>query len=438
MLFFPVAMTLFSASLLAFVERLFLARYSMEGMEVALTVSYFSRLFYLPCMAVPLMSQAIMSYQVGSGEKRLVGACTWQMIWFCLLSALITIPLGRGLGPSYFSGTPITSLALPYFNLLLPLFFLYPLNAAFSAFYIAIGKARFYLISNLTAHVLHLGLCYLFIFGWGEWIHPMGVMGAGLATLIAECGLCFLLLTNFLKESLITEYQTNNWRFKLSLFWKYTFPGLVRFGTRIIVTLSWAFLTWYVSHSGEGFLLAFSVGGTLAIFITFVGEALSQIVTTMASRFLGAREFYSLGKLYHAGVFVWIAFSLLLAVPTLLFPNATMAFLFSPEKCLEMGSMIVPLLLGTWVYFAVFTFNQIPMGFVFAHQDVKYMIIFACITWAETLSVYKMIESHVAPAEYLWGMIACAILFWETALLYLKMRSLNKSVLGNAITSEMG
>ncbi len=143
-LFIPIAATILSGSLLAFVERLLLARFSLEGMEAALTVMYVSRLFYFPCMAVPLMAQAAIGFHMGAQEKQAVGPCMWQMVWFCIFSAFITIPLGWGVGQFYFSGMTIASLALPYYNLLSPLNFLYPLIAAFAAFYIGIGRAKIF------------------------------------------------------------------------------------------------------------------------------------------------------------------------------------------------------------------------------------------------------------------------------------------------------
>ena len=436
-LFFPVAVTILSGSLLALVERLLLARYSIEGMEAALTVMYISRLFYFPCMAVPLMAQAAIGFHIGAQEKRAVGPCTWQMVWFCIFSAFITIPLGWSVGQSYFSGTSIAPLALPYYHLMIPLNFLYPLITAFAAFYIGIGRARFFLVATIATHLFHLGLCYLLIFGLPGWIHPMGIIGAGIATLITQGGLCLFLAISFLHPAYREVFGTDKWQFNRLLLWRYSSPGLFRFGARVLCASSWAALTWVVSRKGDDFLLVFSVGGTIAIFTTFVGEALSQVMTTMASRVLGAKLYHKLPLLYRSSLSLFVFSSLLLAIPTILFPETTMAILFSPEKCIRMREMLVPILLGNWIFFLVFTFNSIPMGFILAHQYTKFSLFISALNWVETLTIYAIIQVFEGPAVYFWAFVALAMFFWETLLLYRKMRSLNDSVLVNVEPSAI-
>lgn len=428
-LFFPVAITVISGSLLTFVERLLLARYSIEGMEAALTVMYFARQFYLPCMAVPLMAQAAVNFHMGAEEKRAIGPCIWQMIWFCVFAAFLTIPLGWGVGQFYFSGTNIGKLALPYYHLLIPLNLLYPLITAFAAFYMGIGRSRFFLASTIGFHLLHLGLCYLLVFGWPGWIPAQGIVGAGRATLISECGLCLLLLFSFLRTSYKIEFGTNLWRFNRTLLWKYATLGLARFGVRVLSTSSWATLIYFVTRKGEDFLLVLSVGGTIAIFTSFLGEALGQAVTMIASRFLGSGQYHKLHYLYKSSLSLLALFGVLFAVPALVFPEATMSLLLSPEKCAQVGEMVAPILWGNWVLFLVFTYNSIPIGFVYAHQQIHYILLLAGLTWIESLTIYVIIQLFHGPAMYFWSFVAFALFFWETAMLYRKMRSLNDSML---------
>ncbi len=277
--------------------------------------------------------------------------------------------------------------------------------------------------------MLHLGLCYLLIFGWADKILPMGLKGAGIATLITEGGLCLFLVLFLLRSVYRSEFGTDNWKLDRVLLWKYTSPGLMRFCARILNTSSWAALTWVVTRKGEDFLLVFSIGGTIAIFTMFIGEAFSQTMTTMGARFLGAKQYYKLPLLYKSGLSLFIFFAVLLAIPALLFPYSTMALLFSPEKCMQMKEMITPILLGNWIFFLVFTHNVMFTGFILAHQYTKFLFVVAGLNWAESITIYAIVQIFDGPAVYFWTFVAVVMFFWETLLLYRKMRSLNDSVL---------
>ncbi|MBI3211302.1 MAG: hypothetical protein HYZ47_01270 [Simkania negevensis] len=92
-LVFPLVLSLLSGSLMGFCDRLFLSHYSLDALKAVSSANYLCIFFQLACMRVATMNQVYVSKHIGSDQKELAGAYTWQMIWFSLFSMLFTLPL---------------------------------------------------------------------------------------------------------------------------------------------------------------------------------------------------------------------------------------------------------------------------------------------------------------------------------------------------------
>ena len=181
----PLVFACLSASLLGFCDRLFLSHYSLEAWTAASTSSYIAFLYQMMLSVIAMIAQSFIAQHIGAKRPSNVGPIVWQMIWFAFLSMLITYP-SSFLAEMYFRGTEVEGPALAYFRPMALFNFLFPLNAALSAFFIGRGKTRIILYANISIQLVNIALDYLLIFGIGSILPPLGTFGAALQQLFQK------------------------------------------------------------------------------------------------------------------------------------------------------------------------------------------------------------------------------------------------------------
>ena len=82
-----------SALSMIFVDRLMLARYSLEAHNTAIEVANLGWAFQTGWTSLATICQVFVSQYCGAGQKHMLSRPVWQMIWFSLFSFLLFIPL---------------------------------------------------------------------------------------------------------------------------------------------------------------------------------------------------------------------------------------------------------------------------------------------------------------------------------------------------------
>lgn len=414
-LFLPLLGTAFANYIFLLVEKIYLARISVQAMESAVNVAYVCQIFQGSTMALTMMAQVFVGRWYGAKEYQMVGPGIWQFIWFSFVSMLITVPATILYGKWYFQGTAIETIAMPYFYLLVGSNFLYPLGVALSSFYFGQGKTRLVLLGSLASQVLKIVLGYLLIFGLGRWIPSFGLIGGGISTVIAQGGFCILLASNFLNRRHAALFDSWNWHFKLSLFWKCVHPGLLRSLNRISSFLSWASIAHLMTTRGGEHLLVLSIGGSIFLFLPFLSEAICQAQTTIVSQLLGAKHYALLGRAFRSVFLLVLALIGLSAIPFVLFPDQTEQLLFPG---IELGGGLQKVFLGIWVCFAFSSFCSIPISYVLAFKDMQFSFAMGLVNWLNGyLLMYWVVETIQIPASDFW--LALSVMHATTAAAYL-------------------
>ena len=211
-LFFPILLMTFSGCLFIFVEKLFLVRISVKAMESAVYVTYACQIFQMPSIALAAMAQIFVGRWLGAKDFKMVGPGIWQFIWFSFLSLLVTIPVNLLYGIFYFRNRELEESAMTYFYLLIAMNFLFPLSTSLSCFYFEQGKTRLIVFATLVSQALILFLAYLLIFGAGQWLPPLGLIGGALSTFIAQGSFCILLFAVFLNAKEAHSFNIRDWK----------------------------------------------------------------------------------------------------------------------------------------------------------------------------------------------------------------------------------
>lgn len=421
-LFFPVLLFSFSSYFFLFIEKLFLARVSVEVLDAAISVVGVCQIFQASMVSLVMMLQVHVGRWSGAGDHKQIGPGVWQLIWFSFLSMLVTVPCSLWYGSAYFQGTFIESLALPYFYFFVATNFLYPLSATFTCFYFGQGKKLFVVVATLISQVLKLCFAYIFIFGVGEWIPAYGLLGGAVSTLIAQLGFCGVLFYKFFSQKNHTLFNTREWRFHPRLFWECIHPGLLRMFNRLSNFFCWAETARLMIGRGESYALVLSIGTSLFLFLEFLASAICQANITVVSQLLGAKKYEALKK----SVYPVTVLSLILTIPfaavLFFFPTALCHYLFPTVAFSSLE--ITAIFNGLGFCFLFFTMGFIPTSYVLVFKDMRFILWMGAVSWIIFyLPIYIALEFfQMSPAQF-WFIrglgLGLSMFFY-----YLRMRKL--------------
>jgi MATE family multidrug resistance protein len=403
-LFIPIALTTLSGSLTLFIERLFFAYLSNEAIEAAINAIYVYNIFQAPCLVIAMMAQVYVGRLHGAQENHAIGGMVWQFIWFALLSMVIVIPTGYLFATYYFSDTALEDLALPYFYLLLSINFLYPLGTGLSCFYIGRGKTRLCLLTSLGSYCINLLLAYILIFGVEGWIPALGLIGGAISNLIAQGLYCLFLLAVFLSPKYAKIYGTHNWMLQPKLFWDSIYPGILRALNRLSVLLCWACLARLMMTKQGDYLLFWSIGGIIGLFLPFIGEAIGQALTTVLSNMVGAGAFNLIRNADFAGFLLVMVIVAAMGIPMLLIPTETFHLLF-PEVTIA-NDFVIQVFFGLWLTFTFATLCYIPVSRILAFKDTSFFLVTGALPWIDYyLVLYVAVNILEVSAALCWTIL---------------------------------
>lgn len=419
-----------------FTDRLLLSRHSLHALEVCTAVQALVILFQLPCIRIASISQVFVGQYLGSSRISLIGPAIWQMIWFSFLSMLIVVPLGYGLQPFFFSASRFPE-GKDYFQLLLWMNFLFPLNSALSCFYLGLGRNRMIILSQITTHVIRIILDYLLIFGIEGIIPSMGFKGAAWAAIIAQAAQSAILFTGFLKKEFHQLYHTYDFRLKKKLFLEGIQIGLPKAIARFCLLAVWTCNVRIMMGKGESYLVIVAFGSTLVGTLTFITEGMSQGLVTIASMLIGAKKWPEISRLYRSSFLFSIGTITLLSLPLLFFSDYTIGLFFKTSYPVP-----IPLLHKTcvwiWILLISNAVNFIGVSFLTAYKDTMFHMLANLISWVICyLPILIGIGIWNWPADSFWVVLALEPLI-IASLHHLRLRKEKGRVLDSVKSLELG
>lgn len=185
---FPLVVSAGSLSLMNIVDRVFIARLSVDALAASMPAVMLNwTLISLP-FGVAGYTNAFVSQYEGAGRKDRVAAAIWQGLFIALLAGLLLQPLVF-FSAQIFSAmgheSHVAELEAEYFNKLCPVALPTLLNCVLAAFFTARKRSLVVMWVNLFMTLMNVILCPLLIFGWGAF-QGLGIGGAALATVTAE------------------------------------------------------------------------------------------------------------------------------------------------------------------------------------------------------------------------------------------------------------
>lgn len=370
----PILLSLFSVSLMQFIDRFFLSGYSIDAFNAAALGGYLVLLFQAFCIKLTSINQVFIGRSFGEGNLQNVGGYTWQMIWCSLLMQVIVLPVSLLTSRFYFANTEVAALGSTYFTILMLGNVLFPLGATLAAFQMGLGRTRVVLIVTLIANLFKGGLDYFFINGVSGVLEPLGIKGSAITTLISQSIYCLILFYLFLNNPLSKHYQTKHWQIRFSLFKECIQVGTPFALGRFAGLFCWALSMKLVAENGGDYMLLISFISTICILTSAVNESLLKGLTTIFSCFIGQRNKEYVVRSLRSAIIVLFMNFCFLALPYLIFPERLIHFVMKTK--LEPSTLHFFYLGCAWLWFDYFLegMNYVSVSLIASFKETFHLL----------------------------------------------------------------
>lgn len=413
----PIILGLLSVGLMLFVDRLFLANYSLEALNAGATGGMASFLLNIFPMVVAGMSEVFVGRLHGKEENHEIGRSVWQMIWFSLATAPFFWFFSRAFTPLLFYGSPLIEEERNYFVTNSDFGPFWCLSVALFGFYVGIGRSRIVMLVTIIGNALNILLDYLLIFGIGPF-PEMGVKGAALATGLSILFQALLFLSGFLSRSNHTLYKTRNFAFTLKLCIDNVAVGIPAGMGRFMEACAHMIFLRAVSFSGLENLTIVAIIQSIYILISFFSDGLSKGVAAIVSNLIGASHWNEIGRVLRAAICQHLIVFGALTIGLLYFSEFIIAIFLSEEERILLHDplfMSTALISLTWmcIFFLFDGLSWIIVGQLMAAQDTKFLFYASLgLNW-----VAYAIPTLLGMLYFQWGAIEAWIIIAISAII---------------------
>ena len=180
----PLVISLSATTLMEFIDRIFLANYSIDAISAALPAAITSFLPMAFFGGVGGYAGVFIAQYTGRGDEKKIGSVLWQGIYFTLAAGLVLWLLGVfTAGPLFaLAGHPpgVRELEEVYFSILCRGAVLHVATATLATFFTGRGLTRPVMVITFLGVFIHIPLDYALIFGHLG-LPALGIEGAAIA-----------------------------------------------------------------------------------------------------------------------------------------------------------------------------------------------------------------------------------------------------------------
>ncbi len=430
----PMILASAAGSMMCFVDRLILARYTTESFLANTATMPWYWFFSVSFVSLISITEVFVGQYNGAQQHEKIGPVVWQMIWVALSSWIFLIPISIW-GVPYLLASNIAELGVPYLRILL-LFvpFLLVGFSALGSFFVGRGKTKIIFAVLICSNLLNLVLALWFVFGW--WFVPeMGIRGAAYAMGLSQVASCVAFGVIFFSKQNRALYKTHRPSFSLSVIKRCLQVGGPSALNAVMNIGGWAMIFQLLSKVlSKGQFAAYSVAhvlyGTLWFFIEGIGKGVSTIV---ANR-IGERAFDAVGATLKSVCKLQVIFTVASFSWMVLWPEPFVK-LFIPNASGEVLEQAVRLVFWSWILFGLeFIWNALYQTLVAAADTRWTMTVNTICLWV-IFALPSFWFIYMRGANSVWALrfalldllVKIAILYWRYRCGKWKSNSLTKA-----------
>lgn len=299
---FPLMLSAFSVMSMLFVDRVLLAKYSLEALNASVSASTFGWCFIFSWMMLVGITEVFVAQYNGAKQLHKLGEPVWQMIWLSLASFVFFTPLALWFGPVFFQQTPYYELEREYFKWMMLFGPFYALYSALCGFYIGQGKTYLITVVAVVANVVNAALDYVLIFGIPGWVYSYGIKGAAIATCLSTVLQVVVLGAIFLSAKNRARYGTGLFRFNFESCWKCFKVGIPNSVFAALEVMGWGLFYTMMAGLGDRYITIAGICQSIVIMFYFFCEGIGKATSALAGNFIGAKAVHQVPKVIRAGI----------------------------------------------------------------------------------------------------------------------------------------
>ncbi len=281
----PLMVSMGSATLMQFTDRMFLGWHSVSELAASVPAGIASFLCLSLFLGAASCTGVLVAQYHGACRPERVGPALWTGIWFSLASALLLAALAPFSGPLFeLAGHPeaVRALEADYFRILTLGAGLPVLATALSGYFSGLGRTVPVMLVNLLGAAANIPLDYALIFG-RLGAPELGIRGAAMASVAGSAITCLLFALLLLAPEAEARHKLRSgWRLEAEMLRRLCAVGLpagVQFFLDILALTGFVLL---VGRMGLVELsatnIAFSINTLTYLPVIGLGNALSVLV----------------------------------------------------------------------------------------------------------------------------------------------------------------
>lgn len=207
---YPMILSTASTTVMQFINRVFLARYSPDALAACVPAGLLSFVFVCFFFGIVSYTNAFVSQYYGRGKTASVSVAVWQGVWLAAASGLLLLaltPAGFFIINHSGHAPEVIVLEKQYFLILNSGALVYLVGAALSAFFTGRGLTKVPMAVNMAGGALCIPLSWLLIFGAGP-VPAMGIKGAAYAMVAGQTLMTLLYLALIFSAYNRRRYRT--------------------------------------------------------------------------------------------------------------------------------------------------------------------------------------------------------------------------------------
>lgn len=432
---FPFMLSALSTALMLFLDRLFLANYSTDAMNVSVSAGATATTFIWGCFIFAGITEVFVTQYVGAGLFQRLGEPVWQMIWFALMSTVFFWPMAIWGANWFYADAAEGPLAVNYFRILMLSGPLTPLIGALSAFYIGQRSLGVVTLCVVFANIVNVVLDVVLIFGIPGIVPELGLKGAAIATGCAQVMHAIILATLFLRPYNRINFGTGRWRFNTKQFLKCLRIGSPHALAQTLEPFAWAlYFTMMMAQSKEHITVV-GICQSVYVLFGFIVDGINKGAATILGNLIGAKKWKEVRSVLSSGIKLYGFIFLIVGFFLVVYPDPLMNLFLSPKSnelglaatsldaqgIIHLKGVIRVCFLWTCIYLFFDGIRYLLMSYLTVSGDTLFLSIASSSSvWMIGLLPIYIFIAHlgysIATATLItvvYNAVTCAVFYWR-------------------------
>lgn len=340
----PMIISMACDAIMVFTDRLFLARVDSLQMNAALGgfITFEVLLYFF--IGLTGYSNALVAQYYGAGERLMAPKATFQAVLICFLAWPLVL-LFKPLVIHSFSLLNIpqsqVGYQIEYLNILAWCSIFGLLRHVLGCFFSGIGRTRVVMYATLAALLVNVLLDYVLIFG-KMGFEPMGIRGAGIATVSGESVAMLVLIGAYFQRKIRLEFGVNrSFGFNLGVMRTLLYYGSPAGIEMFLNFLAFSFMVGLFQGQGEVAATASTImfNWDMVSFVPLIGIEIG--VTSLVGRYMGAGRPLLAEHAAYSGIKIGVVYSAFVLLLFVLVP-VQLVHVFRPNTPADVYTQAVP------------------------------------------------------------------------------------------------